>query len=92
MLYIPHMFRTLPLLLLCISLRSFSQDAEIFKPDSIKKEIDAVNITTSLHIDGILNEPEWKLAKPSPRFTQIEPYQGAPPHFETFVKVLYNKD
>lgn len=87
------MFSRLPLLLLCfVSLRTFSQDAEIFKPDSIKKEIDAVKITASLHIDGVLNEPEWTLAKPSPRFTQIEPHQGAAPNFETFIKVLYNKE
>src|SRR6476646_2809131 len=88
MLYIERMFRMLPSLLLCfISLKTFSQDAEIFKPDSIRKEIDAIHITTSLHIDGVLNEPEWRLAKPSPRFTQIEPYQGAAPNFETFIKV-----
>src|SRR4051794_32884901 len=67
MLYIERMFRMLHSLLLCfISLKTFSQDAEIFKPDSIRKEIDAARITTSLHIDGILNEPEWKLAKSSP--------------------------
>jgi hypothetical protein len=87
------MFRVLRSLLLCfISLKTFSQDAEIFKPDSIRKEIDAIHITTSLHIDGVLNEPEWRLAKLSPHFTQIEPYQGAAPNFETFIKVLYNKD
>ena len=92
-LYIERMFQRLPLLLLCfVSLKVFSQDAEIFKPDSIKKEINAVQITTSLHIDGVLNEPEWNLAKPSPRFTQIEPHQNAEPNFETYVKVLYNKD
>src|SRR5689334_19849777 len=92
-LYIERMFKSLLLLLLCfVSLTTFSQDAEIFKPDSIKKEIDAVQITTSLHIDGVLNEPEWNLAKSSPRFTQIEPHQNAEPNFETYVKVLYNKD
>src|SRR6476620_664777 len=92
-LYIERMFQRLPLLLLCfVSLKVFSQDAEIFKPDSIKKEINAVQITTSLHIDGVLNEPEWNLSKPSPRFTQIEPHQNAELNFETYVKVLYNKD
>ena len=78
-------------LLLFFSIRTFSQDAEIFKPDSIKKEIIATKINSSLHIDGALNEPEWMQAAVSPRFTQIEPYQGAAPHFETSVKVLYNK-
>jgi hypothetical protein len=85
------MFERLPLLLLLISFKTFAQDAEIFKPDPIRKEIDAVQITRSLRIDGLLNEPEWNLAKPSPRFTQIEPYQGAAPNFETEVKVLYNR-
>lgn len=63
----------------------------MFKPDSVKKEIEAVQITTTLRIDGVMNEAEWKLAKPSPRFIQIEPYQGQPPSQETEVKVLYNK-
>jgi hypothetical protein len=85
-------FKILLLLLMVISAyNSISQNTEIFKPDSIKKEIDAVQITTALHIDGVMNEPEWKLAKPSPRFIQIEPYQGHPPSEETLVKVLYNK-
>jgi hypothetical protein len=38
-----------------------------------------------------LNEPEWQVAQASPQFTQIEPYQGATPNFETAVKILYNK-
>lgn len=69
---------------------SFCQNAEIFKPDSVKKEIDAVQISTVLHIDGLMSESEWKLAKASPHFIQIEPYQGAQPAEETTVKVLYN--
>ena len=73
------------------SLNSFSQNADVFQPDSIKKEIDAVQIHASLQIDGLLNEPQWKLAKPSPRFVEIEPVQGNAPREETDVKVLYNR-
>jgi hypothetical protein len=73
------------------TLNSFSQNADVFQPDSLKKEIDAVQIHTSLQIDGLLNEPEWELAKPSPRFVEIEPVQGNPPGEETDVKVLYNR-
>lgn len=79
------------MLLLFISVRSFSQDADFFQPDSIKKEIEAIKITGSIHVDGLMNEPEWKLAKASPRFIQVEPYQGRSPNFETDVKVLYNR-
>lgn len=74
-----------------ISIKTFSQETEVFRPDSVRKKIEAVSIESFLRIDGILNEQEWKLAKASPRFTQVEPYQGASPSFETFVKVLYNK-
>jgi len=77
--------------LVTITLNSYSQSAEIFEPDSVKKEIEAVEIGTSLHIDGLLNEPEWKLAKSSPRFIEIEPVQGNPPGEETDVKILYNR-
>ena len=85
------MIRLLLILLLFTATHSFSQDAEIFNPDPVRKEIEAVQITTSLRIDGVMNEPEWKLAKPSPRFIQIEPYQNQPPNFETEVRVLYNR-
>ena len=85
------MIQRLPVLLIFITLKAFSQDAEFFKPDSVRKEIKAISITSSIHIDGLLNEPEWKLAKPSPQFIQIEPYQGKKPNFETEVKVLYNR-
>jgi Domain of unknown function (DUF5916)/Carbohydrate family 9 binding domain-like len=55
------------------------------------KEIRAIQIENRLNIDGILNEPEWALAPASPHFVQIEPEQGKPAHFETKIKVLYNK-
>ncbi len=86
----PFVKTPLALLMLC-SCAAFSQNGEVFRPDSIKKEIEAVRISSSLHIDGILNEPEWQLAKPSSRFIQIEPHQSELPHFETDIKVLYNQ-
>ena len=73
------------------SLSLFSQDAEFFRPDSVRKVIEAVQINTTLKIDGILNEPEWNLVKPSSRFVQIEPEQGKPSKFQTDVRILFNK-
>jgi hypothetical protein len=77
--------------LLLFTIYSYSQDATVFKPDSIKKEMTAVQISNTIKVDGLLNEEEWKLTKPSPRFVQIEPQQGMPANFETEVKVLYNR-
>ena len=85
------MIQRLLALLLLIPIKTIAQNEEVFKPDSVKREIDAVHITSLLKIDGVLNEPQWDLPNPSPPFTQIEPYQGAAPNFETSVKVLYNK-
>lgn len=85
------MYRLPLLIMLFTATKVVAQEAEIFKPDSVKKEIYANEITSTLHVDGVLNEPEWQSAKISPRFTQVEPYQGAAPTFETLVKILYNK-
>jgi hypothetical protein len=84
------MSRLLLILFLFISIGSFAQNIELFKPDSIKKIIEGTQINTVLKIDGILNEPEWQLAKPVLDFVQIEPNQGEKPNFSTFVSVLYN--
>jgi hypothetical protein len=71
-----------------ISFKAFSQDADFFKPDSIRRTIEAVKINSSIDVDGVLNEPEWRLPKPSIRFTQIEPLQGKLSNFLTEVKIL----
>jgi hypothetical protein len=80
-----------PVLLLAIATHAAAQNAEVFPPDSVKKTIAAVRIETELRVDGVLNEPEWNLAKASPHFTQVEPHQGAPSSFETTIRVLYNR-
>ncbi len=86
------MLRQLVAILFCgTAIYSYAQDAGVFKPDAVKKEMFAVQINGSIKIDGSLNEEEWKLAKPSPRFVQIEPQQGMAPNFETEVRVLYNR-
>ena len=61
------------LLFLFTSLHALAQDADFFKPDSVRKQLKAVKITTSINVDGLLNEPEWKLAALSSTFIQIEP-------------------
>jgi hypothetical protein len=86
------MLKQLLAILFCgTTIISYSQDAGVFKPDAVKKEMIAVQITGPIKVDGSLNEEEWKLAKPSPRFVQIEPQQGMAPNFETEVRVLYNR-
>ena len=78
-------------LLLVCTVSVYSQDAGVFKPDPVRKEMTAVQINSSIRVDGLLNEEDWKLAKASPQFIQVEPKQGATPNFETEVKILYNR-
>jgi hypothetical protein len=68
-----------------------AQDAQIFKPDSIRRKIEAVKIFTNLKIDGLLNDKEWLQAKPFNDYTEIEPHQGAKPKQITETRILFNK-
>jgi hypothetical protein len=79
------------LVLLCIVPGGAYSQSGVFAPDSVKKTIAAVAIESQLRIDGVLDEPEWSLSTDSPKFTQIEPSQGAAPDFATVVQVLYNR-
>src|SRR5262245_52687412 len=90
LIYIKSKFR-LAFVFTLTSLAAFSQDPDFFKPDSVRKKIEAVQITENLKVDGLLNEPEWALAKTSSRFVQIEPHQGKAANFQTDLKVLYNR-
>ncbi len=81
----------LPFFLLFFPFLLPAQDAEVFKPNAIKKELVAIEIPTSLNIDGLMQEAEWTKAPPSSRFIQIEPLQGEAPNQETEVRVLYNR-
>ncbi len=78
------------ILLLFYSSGIFAGSNAIFKPDSAVKEIEAVQISSHIQLDGLLQEAEWQLTSPSPRFIQVEPVQGSIPNFDTEVKVLYN--
>jgi len=85
------MTKKLLFVLLLSPWKLLAQDAEFFKPDSIRRTIAAVQINGYLKVDGLLNESEWNLVKPSHPFTQIEPYQGRPASQQTDIKFLYNR-
>lgn len=79
------------LVLIIGSFSSQAQDAVIFKPDSLRRSLEAMPVNGNLKIDGQLNEAFWQQSKPSLSFTQIEPNQGGVPGLYTVVKALYNK-
>lgn len=83
--------KRLTVVFLFLTTSCFAQDAAVFKPDSVKREIIATRISNSLRVDGILDEAEWKLAQPSPDFIQVEPMQGQAPNHRTITRVLFNR-
>lgn len=52
----------------------------------------AARITTSITLDGRLDEDAWKLAKPATPFYQLEPREGYPASQPTEVRVLYDNE
>lgn len=79
----------LAILLTILSARA--QQADFFSPNPHRRELKAIPIATSLHVDGLLDEPEWALSAGASDFIQVEPFQGQPSQFPTIIKVLYNQ-
>jgi Domain of unknown function (DUF5916)/Carbohydrate family 9 binding domain-like len=79
------------LLLAALGLAAPALAQEVFPPDSVKPQAQAVEITQSLQIDGKLTEAEWQKAKPVSAFVQVEPFQGQRATQATEVRVLFNR-
>ena len=52
----------------------------------------AVRTPVPPRIDGILDEGEWKLARPEREFTQQDPNEGEPASMPTEIRILYDDD
>jgi len=52
----------------------------------------AVRTPVAPKIDGVLDEPEWKLAKPEKDFLQQDPNEGAPGTMPTEFRILYDDE
>lgn len=82
---------TFTLVLCLLSFCCFSQDVQLFKPDSVRKEFEAVKIFNNLKVDGHLNDKEWQLAKPKSDFIEVDPRQGEKPRHHTEIRALFNQ-
>ncbi|MFN3852037.1 MAG: carbohydrate binding family 9 domain-containing protein [Spirosomataceae bacterium] len=85
------MNKFLPILFFVLSfLKSYSQDATIFKPNPNRTSFEAKQISTNLKIDGYLRDSEWKNSNVFKDFIEVDPHQGSIPKQETQVRILYN--
>lgn len=83
--------RRVLLFILFLSGTCFAQDASVFKPDAVKKEVVATRISQSLRV----TTGSWRMKQNGsrlayhPLFIQIEPLQGALPNHLTSTRVLW---
>jgi hypothetical protein len=63
----------------------------LFGGGNPKKAV-AVRTPVAPKLDGILNEPEWKLAVPASGFLQQDPNEGSPGTMPTEFRILYDDE
>jgi len=66
------------------------QRATLDKPANTRS--DGGQLTGSIKLDGMLDEPAWASASPVTSFTQYDPTEGAPASEKTEVRVLVGAD
>ena len=69
------------------SQQQVTPDTTVSEPRSLQ----ASRVDRAPKMDGTLNDPLWREAKPITNFLQREPYEGQPPTERTEVRVLYTK-
>ncbi|MGE5728817.1 MAG: hypothetical protein ACM34L_09460, partial [Gemmatimonas sp.] len=52
----------------------------------------AARRTHPIHLDGVLDEPDWARAGVATSFTQRFPDPGKPATYQTEVRILYDTD
>ena len=80
-------YRLLKTLLACSYLLPF-----LLVAGSNPKTAIAVRTPAPPRIDGMLNEAEWKLARPETEFWQRDPVEGAPASMPTEIRILYDNE
>ncbi|HEY4652057.1 MAG TPA: DUF5916 domain-containing protein [Pontibacter sp.] len=76
--------------LMAISLQGRGQAAKQSPAGPAKKELTALRISSTMKIDGMLDEPEWQQAQIATGFIQNRPNPGPREPHPTQVKVLYD--
>src|SRR5262249_34391532 len=75
------------LLLVAAAAAEAADSTKVVLPD-----VQARRLTSSLNIDGLLNEAAWATEPAQAHFIQTAPPQGVAPTFDTQVRVLYDDD
>ncbi|MBJ6117444.1 carbohydrate binding family 9 domain-containing protein [Pontibacter sp. BT310] len=77
--------------LLCLpGLHAMGQTTKKTQSVPAKKELNALRVTSTPKIDGVLDEPEWQQAQIATDFIQNRPNPGPKERYPTQVKILYD--
>jgi hypothetical protein len=86
---LPYFFKIIPIItIFWINLSEIPVSGNIYQ-DSTKR-IEAKRISTTLKIDGMLDESVWTEAPVAGNFVQYTPYNGGKANQKTEVRVLYD--
>lgn len=77
-------------LLLLIASWSLAQENENFPPPENPIEVQAQKVTSTVMVDGRLDESDWQLGIAVEDFFRVEPRQGGQIRYKTKVKFLYD--
>src|SRR5687767_4996007 len=79
------------LLYALFSLSSYAQTLPIdYETARLERVANAVRISEEINLDGNLNDPAWKLARPATDFIAQSPRPGEPAQEKTEVFFLYD--
>jgi len=78
------------LLLTLVSLQALGQAAKPATAVAVKKELNALRVTSTPKIDGVLDEADWQQAQIGTEFIQNRPNPGPKEKYPTHVKVMYD--
>lgn len=74
------------------SAQSTAQSTTPSQTEPAKPKLMAARRAHPIHLDGILDEPDWSLAGIATSFTQRFPDPGKPATYQTEVRILYDDD
>ena len=63
-----------------------------YRTARLDRRLTAVRLSSPIHLDGVLDEPDWGRAPIATHFIQNDPREGQPAASDTEVRALYDED
>jgi hypothetical protein len=77
---------------ICFALPAVAQDSKSDKQVIEKKKYTTQRVTSTIELDGLVNDPAWQSVAWGGDFTQYQPREGQAPSQATSFKILYDDE